>query len=230
MRHRNTPQVAPSPDRSTVKVIAVVGAVAALGALISAVRHGDGGTEPLSWTFAGLAVEPGSYGLDTPVAGGGAWAVEPHDDATHRRALVNQPGEEPSPAAVALVRDLVAADADLHTRCRGACGLVFRARDEATHYAVHVDPATSEVVLSIAQSGDARVIARRAVAPTDGWRDLHVEVDGPHIRVDLDGARVLQVADRTLAGPGRKGLWAPAMGSATFDVLTITTRGARPSS
>lgn len=230
MRYRNTLPVASSPDRVTVKLVALVGAVAASGALASAARHGEVSSEPRSWTFAGLAVEPGSYGLDTPVAGGGAWTVEPHDDATHRRALVNQPGEQPSPAAVALVRDLVVADADLHTRCRGACGLVFRARDEATHYAVHVDPASSEVVLSIAQSGDARVIARRAVTASEGWRDLHVEVDGPHIRVDLDGARVLQVADGTLPGPGRKGLWAPGLGSATFDVLTITTRRERPAS
>ena len=230
MRYRNTLPAAPSPDRVTVKLVAVVGAVAALGALVSAARHGDPASEPRSWTFAGLAVEPASYGLDTQVAGGGVWTVVPHDDATHRRALVNQPGEQPSPAAVALVRDLVAADADLDTRCRGACGLVFRARDEGTHYAVHLDPATSEVVLSIAQSGDARVIARRAVAPADGWRDLHVQVVGPHIRVDLDGARVLQVADRTLPGPGRKGLWAPALGSAAFDVLTITARRSRPAS
>lgn len=227
MRYRHAPQVAPSPDRVTVKVIAMVGAVAALGALVSAARHGREAAEPLRWTFAGLAVEPGSYGLDTPVAGGGAWTVEPHDDATHQRALVNGPGGQP---AVALVRDLEATDADLHTRCRGACGLVFRARDEGTHYAVHVDPATSEVVLSVVQSGEAQVIARRAVAPSEGWRDLHLEVDGPHIRVDLDGTRVLQVADRSLAGPGRKGLWAPAQGSATFDVLTITTRRGRPES
>lgn len=230
MRYRHAPRIAPSPDRVTVKLIAFAGAVAAIGAVVSAARHGEPAADRRSWTFAGLAVEPGSYGLDTPAAGGGAWTVEAHDDATHRRALVNGPGEQAGPAAIALVRDLEATDADLHTRCRGACGLVFRARDEATHYAVHLDPAASEVVLSLVQGGEPQVIARRAVTPAEGWRDLRVEVVGPHIRVDLDGARALQVADRTLAGPGRKGLWAPAQGSAAFDVLTIAPRGARPQS
>jgi len=121
-----------------------------------------------SWPFAGPGVGPGGYGLDTPVAGGGAWTVEPHDDATHRRALVNGPSARPGPATVALVRDLEAVDADLHTRCRGACGVVFRARDEATHYAVHLDPGPSEVVLSLVQGGEPQVRA--------------VERDGDHAR------------------------------------------------
>lgn len=223
MRHRLVPPSTPSPDRASVKLLAVVATVAAVASLVSAAREDAAPPPPLAWTFAGLAEDPATYGLETPVASAGTWSIEPDAEAVGRRALVNRPGHEAHPPALALVRDLVARDARLHTRCRGACGVAFRARDASTHYAVHVDPSASEVVLTLVEDGHVRPLARRSIAPSSGWRELHVEVDGPHIRVDLDGARVLQVSDATLTGPGRKGLWVPATGSATFDVLTITT-------
>jgi hypothetical protein len=156
------------------------------------------------------------------VPSAGTWVVEADPAATGRRALVNHPGSSEQPAALAIVRGLSASDATLATRCRGACGLVFRVLDARTHYVARVETEPSSLVLAVVEGGAERELAREPIPPRTGWRDLTVSVTGDHIRVDVDGGSVVDVRDQTLRTAGGKGLWAPAVGSAAFDVFTLT--------
>jgi hypothetical protein len=212
-----------SPDRLAIKLRGAIALAALVGALVARFVVDAPGAER-SWSFSGRAQLPASYGLDTPSVDAGAWRVEADADATERRALVNHVGTEQQEPALALVRGFSAADARLGTRCRGSCGVVFRVRDSDNHYVARIDDGDDDLVLAVVEDGVERVIARHDVADTAGWRALEASIAGDRIEVDVDGVRLVDVRDATHAGPGAKGMWAPALESASFDVFTLSDR------
>jgi hypothetical protein len=218
--HRSLGVPEPSPDRAAVKLR---GALALVALILAAVLHLTAAetVDERVWTFAGLAELPRSYGFETHNASAGAWRIEDHSEATDKRALVNHRGEEDRAPALAILRDFRAADAKVRTRCRGSCGVVFRVLDARTHYVARIDDSARVAVLAVVADGEERELARRDVDHRDGWRSLEARVAGDRIEVGVDGATVIAVRDGTIAAPGAKGLWAPALGSATFDVFAI---------
>ena len=196
--------------------------IATVATAVVVVRHEEPEHQTRRWTFSGRAERAATYGFETPVPSAGSWIVETDPEATGRRALVNHPGTAGQPAALAIVRGLSTADATLATRCRGACGLVFRVHDAHTHYVARLETAPAHLVLGVVEGGVERELSRREVDERPGWRELAVSVAGDHIRVDVDGEGVVDVRDQTLRTPGGKGLWSEAAGSAAFDVFTLT--------
>ncbi len=210
-----------SPDRPAIKARAAI-AFAALAGTLALRFVVDVPDRERSWSFGGRAQLPASYGFETPIADAGAWRVEVDAKATARRALVNHVGTEKEEPALALLRGYRVADARLATRCRGSCGIVFRVRDSANHYVARFDDRDDDLVLAVLKSGTERVIARHDVEDTTGWRMLEASVAGDRIVVHVDGVEIVDARDATHAGPGAKGMWAPALESASFDVFTVS--------
>jgi hypothetical protein len=53
------------------------------------------------------------------------------------------------------------------------------------------------------------------------WHELAVDARGGMIRLDWNGRKIVEVAERSLSTSGHVGLWVPSAGVAFFDELTV---------
>jgi len=216
-----------SPDGVLPKLLAALGFVGAIAAVILAATTPAPERHVRAWTFAGLAQKPSSYALQTPVTDGGAWTIEAAPGHEGGRVLVNHPGSSDAAPALAIIEDLSTRDVDLATRCRGGCGLAFRVLDPAQFYVARADRDAGQVILAVVVGGQERELARAPIAAGAGeWLELSVHARDEAIEVHLDAAPVIAARDATLREPGSSALWAAPLGSASFDVLRVRSRPA----
>jgi len=180
------------------------------------------------WTFVDDSLE----GLRGSTPAAGAWDITPDEAATGARALVNRAGDENAPAATLVASRVNTRDLRISTRCRvsrddGACGLVFRHADDATHHVARIE--LDRIVLARIRGGQERILgARDAPLSPLVWHELAVEARGDVLRVTCDGRVVIDVVDAAPAPPGRAGVWAPARAEAFFDELAVDVHAAIP--
>jgi len=209
---------------------AVLSTLAALGVLFLAwLGSGKSLTEPRTWLFLEDVTDLRSLGFRTPTRAAGEWVLQPHEDATGARALVNLAGAPQERPATAIVDRPTPRDLHLGARCKvsaerpeQACGVVFRYQDHGTHYVARVDAAAAMVTLGVVVDGvERRIHAEAADVGPSRWHDLGVQARADHIVVTWNGRKVIDVRDPTLSDQGAVGLWAPADCIAYFDELTV---------
>lgn len=182
-----------------------------------------GGESPEKhWSFTQDSASLADLGLAAPREDTGAWSLEPHDDATGGRALVNHAGEGKG-AALAVTTGLRARNVKVSTRCKpvsesSACGLVFRYVDEGHYYAVRAEAGRVSLV-SVVQGHEREIHVAQSNTPKGRWYELRVEARADSIRISVDGVSVIETRDMAIASAGAVGLWAPAPEAAVFDEM-----------
>lgn len=217
--------------RATASVILLVAVLVA----ISLLGHGRGAAKH-RWTFVEEAASPDARHFSAGSASSGPWALEAHQAATGARALVNRMGEDDAPAATLVAHGIEARDVRSVTRCRvradrrgGACGLVFRYTDDATHHVARVDAGSGRIVLSRVRAGTETELGSVGVgAAPDVWYELGVEARGDAIRVSFNGQAVIELRDSGPCTAGKVGLWAPSGTEAFFDELSVEVLAVGP--
>jgi hypothetical protein len=175
---------------------------------------GKAGSPPTGFTFA--AAEKGAVGkwvLRPTDAGKGLVLVQ--EDKTDDRYAVAVAGE---PA----LQDLKIS-ARIKTKAGGyqAAGVVWRLQDPDNYYVARINPEEENVNLFVFVAGKRRKLAgipSKAIKP-DTWHTLAVEHVGSTITVSVDGKKVLDAKDTTLAKTGKVGLWVKDDTVAQFDDL-----------
>jgi hypothetical protein len=170
---------------------------------------------------------PHAIGFSTPVAAGGEWALEEHEQATGGRALVNRVGDEGAHPAVAVIDSFSARDVRAHTRCKfmpehpeRACGLVFGYRDPAHYHVARL--AGDGLTLAVVSGGSEKQLAHAGAEVSAGvWHDLGILAKDRSVVVSWNGRELLRVKNAMIPKDGTVGLWAPPRGHVWFDVLAI---------
>jgi hypothetical protein len=214
-------------DAVPVKLVAAAAALATILVVVSNVLFEEQPLPARHFNFTGAVSSPTGFGFALPTEAAGAWTVEDDEGATGGRVLVNHPGTSGERAALALVGQPRSADVRLATRCRsgregGGCGVVWRLRDLDHHYLARIEPHADRVVLAVVMKGVERTIGTSSADLADGWHHLAVEAIGTRMRVSVDGTAKIEASDKTLIAAGSKGLWAPPLESAVFDLFTIS--------
>ena len=207
----------------------VLAGMVALGASRTAIDFSDQalGAPPTAFVFAHTANNgaPGRW----LVRGDGTnkWLAQVDTDATRSRF------------ALAVLRDITAADVDLTVRIRPvsgaidqAGGLVWRYTDQDNYYVVRANALENNVVLykveagkrtDLPLKGEGRTYGKAATVPSGEWSSLRLVANGPDFQVFFNGAPLYEVSDGTFAGPGRVGVWTKADSVTEFDDLTVQT-------
>jgi hypothetical protein len=103
-------------------------------------------------------------------------------------------------------------------------GLVWRARDGANYYVGRWNPLEANLRVYKVVAGERVQLGSADVEPTPGWHHLRVEVDGPRMRLLLDGKERLAIEDDTFGDAGHVGLWTKSDAQTVFADLLVLTR------
>jgi len=180
------------------------------------------------WTFVDVS-EPAALGLHVVGERSGGWLVEEHSTATGAHALKNRAGDHGSPPAALVAHGIRTEDLRATTRCKvvaehevGACGLVFRFKDDANHHVARLDFLQRRLIVSVVSGGVEHVLAEAPARIAPGtWQELTIEVHGTVLRASCNDRDRVEVSGAPPAAPGQVGLWVPATGEAYFDELAI---------
>jgi hypothetical protein len=116
----------------------------------------------------------------------------------------------------------VAVRADGGTVDQGG-GPIWRAQDANNYYVCRFNPLESNYRVYVVQNGVRRQLATALVTATTGsWHRVEVEHVGDRITCWLDGAKLLEASDGTIAGEGGVGLWTKADARTSFDDLMVS--------
>ncbi len=130
---------------------------------------------------------------------------------------------------IALMRDVSAQNLKLAVSFKllggqlaRSAGILWRARDKDSYYALLAEGLSGEVCLLRMEGGRPVELAshKTAFAPIE-WNSLEVSVQGDHITAWLNERLVLETRDRYLVNPGRVGLLTQADTVALFDDFYI---------
>lgn len=141
---------------------------------------------------------------------------------------------------VAVLADVMTADADLSVRFKPisgsvdqAAGLLWRYQNEDNYYLVRANALEDNVVLYKVENGRRTDLpvkgqwfgyGKRAEVPAAQWSTLRVVATGRLFEVYFNGARLYEVEDATFTQPGKVGLWTKADSVTQFDDLTIVPK------
>lgn len=175
-----------------------------------------------SWTFEDDppgAIAPGFARVE------GRWEVA---TTAEGRVLAQRASNPDKTFNLALVAGTEAADVDLSVRVRAVegvedqgGGLAWRALDGRNYYVARFNPLEDNFRVYKVVDG-VRTLFLDAPAPRRaGWRTIRVVMVGDHVECSLDGAKLLDIRDAALAGPGRIGVWSKADARSEFDDLTF---------
>lgn len=215
--------------------VAAAALVVAAGGIALAALSGHGASPKRRWMFAEPGRVPESLGFLVTSPQGGTWRVEHDAIATGAASMVNRVGDAAAPPAVLVASGSPGRDVRVATRCRvaaaegGACGVVFRHRDEGTHHVARLEADRGRVVLVRRSGGFERVLGvADAKVSASAWHELVVEARGDRVEVAVDGERRIEARDPLPSFTGHVGLWAPAGGEAWFDELGVEVFPASP--
>jgi hypothetical protein len=112
-----------------------------------------------------------------------------------------------------------------------AAGLVWRYRDPDNYYIVRANALEDNVVLYKVEGGKrlslepkdtpSKTYGVKHKVPKQAWSTLKVSFDGPRFEVFFDGAKIMEVEDKTFTAPGKTGLWTKADSVTYFDDFQI---------
>jgi hypothetical protein len=115
-----------------------------------------------------------------------------------------------------------------------AAGLVWRYKDPNNYYIVRANALENNVVLYKVEGGRRLSLAPKGTpsktygvkhkVPKQTWSTLAVSFDGPRFEVFFDGARIMEVEDKTFTGAGKAGFWTKADSVTYFDDFVIERR------
>lgn len=112
-----------------------------------------------------------------------------------------------------------------------AAGLVWRYKDPDNYYIVRANALEDNVVLYKVEGGKrlslepkdtpSKTYGVKQKVPKQTWSTLKVSFDGPRFEVFFDGARIMEVEDKTFTSPGKTGFWTKADSVTYFDDFAI---------
>jgi hypothetical protein len=109
-----------------------------------------------------------------------------------------------------------------------AAGLAVRLRDPDHYYVAEADALEGGVTLhKVVEGKRSRLAGTKVGVSPDEWHALKLEARGPHFVVSLDGKRLFEADDATLAGAGKVALSTRADSVTFFDNLEIDARDGR---
>jgi hypothetical protein len=155
----------------------------------------------------------------------GQWVRRPSGD---RRVLAQT--AETQPWAVAVLEDKKFDDVDVSVRFRpvsgkedASGGIIFRAKDGRNYLLVRANALENNFRLYAIVNGKRSTLASARVSePKLGaWHTIRVVATGPRIQAYLDGALLLDHADKTFT-EGWVGLWTKADSVTEFADLEIS--------
>lgn len=123
-------------------------------------------------------------------------------------------------------------DGELAVAVRGDDGVVdqgggpmWRVQDENNYYVCRFNPLEANYRVYVVKDGVRRQLAT-ALAPVSAgqWHRVRVEHVGDQITCWLDGVRLLEARDATIANAGGVGLWTKADARTSFDDYLIEPR------
>jgi hypothetical protein len=114
-------------------------------------------------------------------------------------------------------------------------GLVWRYQDANNYYIVRANALENNVVMYKVANGERLSLAPKGAVsnaygvkhevPRQTWSSLTVRFRGPLFTVSIDGEKLFDVEDGTLAGAGKTGLWTKADSVIYFDDFQIVDEG-----
>lgn len=191
--------------------------------------------EAYRWTFDDPAGTPGtgarSYRPERVFESVlGRWGVESDAGAASGSRVYRQSGRFlRGEAARVIVADLGFGDQTVRVKCRpetgeNVCGLMFHVRSQANYLLARADGEESTIRLSHVRNGVEYEIARVSAEITPWvWHALAVRTRGDEVRVDWDGARVLETTHEGASHEGRIGLWTRGDSVTSFDDLEVSS-------
>lgn len=141
---------------------------------------------------------------------------------------------------VAVLADVVTADADVSVRFKPmsgrvdqAAGLVWRYQSQDNYYIVRANALEDNVVLykvengkriDLPVKGEGRTYGKKTDVPAMQWSTLRVVATGRLFEVYFNGTKLYEVEDATFAQAGKVGVWTKADSVTHFDDLAIVTK------
>jgi hypothetical protein len=186
--------------------------------------EGKAGSPPSGFAFA--AAEKGAAGkwvLRQAVGGDG----KSDGKAAGKGLVLVQEDKTDDRYAVAVAGEQAFGDVKLSARIKTqaggyqAAGVVWRLKDPDNYYVARINPEEENVNLYVFVGGKRRKLAgvsSTAIKPGT-WHTLSVEHVGPAIVVSVDGKKLFDAKDTTLAQTGKVGLWVKDDTVAQFDDL-----------
>ncbi len=105
-----------------------------------------------------------------------------------------------------------------------AGGVIARVQDARHYYVARADALAGNVRLYVVTNGTARQIGGQDVAVAGAqWHTLGLRVEADRLQVSFNDRPLFDVADGTIAGAGRVGLWTRADSVTHFEFLQIDT-------
>jgi hypothetical protein len=194
----------------------VLAVLVVLPALADTVKFDDVkvGQLPPKW----LATQTGN--------GEAAWSVEKDDSAPSRPNALVQTGEADYP--ICIKQDTKLKDGFVEVQLKPlagkedqAGGIIWHCLDKNNYYIARANALENNVIFFHTIKGK-RVELKRVAAKvtTNTWHTLRVEFKGTHVKVQFDGALVLEADDDAIKSPGMIGLWTKADSITAFDNFT----------
>ncbi len=104
-------------------------------------------------------------------------------------------------------------------------GPIWRVLDEDNYYIARYNPMEENFRIYHVKNGlRTRIANARIKLPAGVWHKLKITHFDTKIEGYLNGKKLLEVTDKTFAGPGGIGLWTKADAVTLFDDLVIDAR------
>jgi 3-keto-disaccharide hydrolase len=208
-------------EEEVVRTSTIIPAVLVMAAGSTAIVNFDSeaaGKPPSGWT----ATQTGS--------GRAQWAVVPDDSAPSKPNVLKQSGQAAYP--VCIKDDTSIKDGSVEVKFKPisgredqAGGVIWRAKDANNYYVARANALESNVTIYHTVDG-RRTEKKRAnmKVATNEWHTLHVEFQGSHFVVRLDGKDALAWDDETFKDAGKVGVWTKADSVTLFDDFSYSSK------
>jgi hypothetical protein len=103
-------------------------------------------------------------------------------------------------------------------------GIVWRYQNAANYYVARMNPLEDNFRVYKVIDGKRIQLstAEDVKVPVGEWHKLKIKMAGDHIQCDLDGKKLLDVRDNSIAQAGQVGLWTKADAQTYFDSFIVS--------
>ena len=106
---------------------------------------------------------------------------------------------------------------------RSAGGIAVRLTSPDNYYVVRANALEDNVnFYSVIKGRRTELKSANAKVSGNEWHTLALKAEGEQFTVTFDGKQLFTATDRTIAGPGRVGLWTKADSITRFDRIDVT--------
>ncbi len=205
--------------------------------LLLLVENGDS-QQPISWNFedaAGGKIPAGWSAAKTGPGAGSVWRVTSDDTSSAGANVLTQCSSEGPNGLfnLCVADDTRLAEVDLTVSLKALAGdldqgggPVWRYQDADNYYVCRINPLEDNFRVYKVVKGQRTTLATADIeAPAEKWHAIRAVQQGNHIQCYLDGKRLLDVQDDSIANPGRIGVWTKADAVTEFDGLLLMPSG-----